>query len=256
MTSQAAEKRRSIGARREKRFIALFGWLFLAAGAALIAGAIAAADETSRFREIALPAKAVIVGFQPLKAGEKIPYPIVRFDAQGSAGEAKRAVTAPLTSTTGGLELGGSLDVWYDPANPADVRTAVDFGLAGGLAFMGGAFVFMGGSFIWLRRLKNERLRRLYSSGIRYDARVVAMEEDDDQFEGGMHPLILTLEADGPGGKKLRFRSGAVWMRPEELDLEKCAHVYVDVFGPRNYAVDVEPLRRTPGTPSGEDFVV
>lgn len=142
-------------------------------------------------------------------------------------------------------DVGDRVDVLYDPARPAQARTATFFGQhIASFVFGILGLVFSAVGYAWLfvvrrRAALEEELRRF---GRRIEATFVEVERRANLQVNGVHPWRIVCQWQDATSQEVHvFHSGNIWYDPGEY-VKETVPVFVDRNDPRRYVVDISFL--------------
>ncbi|MBZ4033667.1 DUF3592 domain-containing protein [Flavobacterium sp. 17A] len=222
----------------------IFNYVFAIIGAGLMAGAIYLYVDKQAFLEKAETVQGTVVEMIPKRSKESTTYsPVVSF-------KTKTGQTITYTSSTSSnppsYNVGESVTIFYDPADPNDAEINGFFSLWLGvliLGFIGTVFFLIGFLGILFRWLKNKKAQNLRETGKPIAAKFTQVQLNTNQSLNGRNPFQILSQWQDPQTNELYvFKSESIWYDPTEFINTETVRVFIDPQNPKNYVMDTSFL--------------
>jgi hypothetical protein len=223
------------------KVLRIVGAIFATIGAGLLIGAFIAYGSAQSFNDNALRAKGVVVDLEPTYSSNSgTTYtPVVTFETPE-----RESVTfhSSVSSSPPSFDVGESVEVLYDPANPSDAvidsfwQVYLVPIILGGI---GGVFFVVGGGLLLAQIASRRKRARLLASGRRITATIASVDLNTSLAVNGRHPYCITSQWVNPDtGQVHVFRSEGIWFDPSSHLTAETIDVLIDPVNPRRYYVD------------------
>lgn len=215
--------------------------LLIVVGAALIVAGIYLWRENDKFMQTARPANATITNITTRtdSDGDTIHDVFVSFTVNGKRYNGK------LNYYVTGMRSGQTVQIYYNPSNPANFRSHNSHFSGIIVIGMGVIFACAGIMPLSLRRRRNNRNRYLLDNGHRIEAKITDVYLNTRLSVNGRHPYRIVCQGRDRRGEMREFESQNFWYNPEHiLQIRKidALPVYLDEKKPRKYYVDTAAI--------------
>lgn len=169
--------------------------------------------------------------------------PIVEFELP--SGEMQRYVSN-MSSSPPSYDVGETVRLWYDPADPSRVVLAgIDRWLLP--AIFGGIFVIFGAigyGTLFYRFMVGRRKKWLLANGRPIEASFVVVDLKTNVKMNGQSPFVLRAQWHDPAGNKVyTYESEYLWYDPSDyVSEQKPISVLIDPQNPASYHMDISFL--------------
>ncbi|MDE6722823.1 MAG: DUF3592 domain-containing protein, partial [Eubacterium sp.] len=135
--------------------------------------------------------------------------------------------TDQLNAYNSAWRVGDSVDVYYDPLHPQEVKSEMPVMMCIIFGTMGVTFIVVSIVLIIKQKSKNVKCRKLIENGISVNASIVNFYENTRISVNKRYPFII--EADYNDGSNIhRFRSDNVWKNVTSSCIGETVKVYYD----------------------------
>lgn len=222
----------------------IFLWAMIVIGTAMLAGALALAQNTHRFLARAAHAPGVVTDLIPHYSSDSTTYaPRVRFglpDGQQIDFVSSSSANPPAYAT------GEAVDVLYLPDHPQKAKLNGYFSLWGGATIVGamGAICFAVGFGVALaQRASRRKEQDLLLHGTPVMADFQSVEQNTQLKVNGRSPWRVMAQWRNPSTGQIHvFHSQNLWYDPSAYIERTQLTVYLDPARPKRYYMDVSFL--------------
>lgn len=188
-------------------------------------------------RNTCISVKAEIIDFEVYRGSDndKHTKTVVKYVADG------KEYTDKMNSYNSSWDIGDSVDVYYNPDNPKEIKNEMPVVLCLVFGLLGVAFLIASIVLIIKQKNKNAKRRNLLQNGLVINAEVIRFYENTGISVNRRYPFII--EADYDDGVKIhRFKSDNVWENVSADCIGQTVKVYYEPNNMNNYYVDTTGL--------------
>lgn len=227
----------------------IFQWVTIAVGTAMLAGALALAQNTHRFLARAAHAPGVVQELIPHYSSDSTTYaPRVSFRIPDGQ---QIDFVSSTSSNPPGYAAGETVDVLYLPEHPQKARLNGYFSLWGGATIVGGigaVFFAIGLGIALAQRMSRRKEQDLLLHGTPILAEFQSVEQNTQLKVNGRSPWRVLAQWRNPATGKIHvFHSQNLWYDPSAYIERSQLTVYLDPAKPKRYYMDVSFLPQLAG---------
>ncbi len=192
-----------------KKFLKIFGGLFVATGLVILIVSICIIISTNKFVKTAVETTATIIRIDSKRDsdGDTSHTAIVEFSVDG------QMYSGSLNYYTSSMYVGKKETIYYNPSNPSDFKGKGNEVLAYIMIIMGIVFMLIGGGVIGSLILKEKKRKKILAYNYVIQANIVGFNVDTSITVNGRNPYRLEANYINPNdGKIYSYRSEDIWI--------------------------------------------
>lgn len=219
-------------------------YVFLIIGLALLGGAFFLYQNKQTFLEKAITVKGTVTELLPSRSDNSTTYkPVVSFTTKDGK---QIQYTSSVSSNPPSYEVGETVEIFYDPADPhdANINGFASLWLAPLiLGFIGTIFFLIGFSFFLFGKLKQKKIEDLKFNGKTIATKFDHVQLNSNYKVNGRSPFLIYSQWLNPATNELHlFKSEDIWFDPTNFIPLEEIKVLIDPVNPKKYYMDISFL--------------